>query len=255
MRLLSLLALSVLLFGSCVTNKKLVLLKKMNDSESGKKVYQIDTFNYKLQPNDIVSIRFQSLTSREFDFLNTPAFDNNAISVAQANPLLIGEIIDETGHLTYPVIGRVFVAGLTVFQLQQKMEVLAGNYFQSPIVKVRLLNYRATVLGEVNREGSVIFNNNRVTILEAIGSVGGFTDFADRANVKLIRQNGGKVEVTTLNFLDENIINSPNWYVHQNDVLIVRPLPVRPYVKYANANLTLLISALTLVLLTINLTR
>ena len=79
------------------------------------------------------------------------------------------------------------------------------------------------------------------------------TDLADRANVKLIRQVNGKTEVQYLNLLDEDFIHSPNYFIHQNDVLIVSSLKQRPYQRYFGKNLSLVISSLSLLLLTINL--
>lgn len=250
----------VLSMISCVPNRKFTYLQK-NDlgsnslpKDSVVRTYAIDTFRYKIQANDILSIRFESLTSKDFDFLNT----NQGVSTptqAQANPLLIGELVDEHGYVFYPVVGRVLVAGLTVFEAQEKLKSIAAQYLESPVVRVRLLNYRITILGEVNKEGTIVLTNNRISMLEAIGMSGGITDLADKSSIKLIRQKGGKVEILYVNLLDENFIKSPYYFVHQNDVLIVPPLRQRPYRKYFGQNLALIVSALSLLVLTINLTK
>jgi polysaccharide export outer membrane protein len=217
--------------------------------------YAIDTFQYRIQPNDILSIRFESLTSKDFDFLSSgQSMAGNNIPI-QVNPLLIGELVDEGGYVFYPVVGRVKVAGYTVFEIQEKLRAMATQYLESPVVKVRLMNFRSTLLGEVNREGAITFNNNRVTMLEAIGLSGGFTDLADKANVKLIRQRGSSVEVVYINLLDENFINSPYYYIYQNDVLIVPALKQRPYRKYSGQNVALVVSTLSLLILTLNLIK
>ena len=89
-------------------------------------------------------------------------------------------------------------------------------------------------------------------MLEALGLAGGMTDLADRANIKLIRQINGKTEIQYLNLLDEDFINSPYYYVYQNDVLMVSSLKQRPYRKYFGQNISLVLSSLTLLLLTIS---
>jgi polysaccharide export outer membrane protein len=238
---------------SCVTNKKYQMLQKDDVNkpdpvmDSVMRRYDVDGFDYKVQTNDIVNVRFESLTSKEYDFLasHTPTQNNAQVGGA----LMMGDLVDENGEIPFPVVGKVKVAGFTVFQIQDNLQSLADKYLESPIVKVRLLNYRITFLGEMNREGVVTLNNNRVTLLEAVALAGGMSDLADKTAVKLIRQKGGRVEVVYLNVLDENFVRSPYYYVYQNDIIMVPPLKQRPFRKYFGQNLALILSSLSLLLI------
>ncbi len=263
MKNIILFALLVVAISSCVPNRKYVFLQK-NDVKAKSvpvdtvvRTYVVDTFQYRIQPNDIVSIRFESLTQKDFDFLNSSqSGQTNAGAVSiQNNALLIGELVDEDGYIFYPVVGKIKVAGFTVFELQEKLLAIADQYLESPVVKVRLLNYRITVLGEVNKEGTIFLTNNRVTMLEAVGLSGGFTDLAKRSQVKLVRQKDNKVEIVYLNLLDENFIQSPYYYVHQNDMIIVPALNQRPYRKYFGQNFSLVVSTLSLLVLSYSLIK
>jgi len=216
------------------------------------RTYQVEPYDYLIQTNDLISVRFESLSPKEYDFLSSQ-LQQQQQTATPGNALLMGELVDENGEIPYPVIGKVKVAGLSVFQLQDKLQQLAKDYLDSPVVKVRLMNYRMTMLGEVNREGTVIFTNNRVTLLEAIGLAGGLTDLADKKNMKMIRQINGKTEIAYVNLLDENFINSPYYYVHQNDVLITGALKQRSYRKYFGQNLAVVLSSLSLLLITLTL--
>lgn len=254
-------ALLILVTTSCVTNKKFQLLQK-NDvnkqhmpSDTVVRQYNIDGFDYRVQTNDVLSVRFESITPKEYDFLARAADPmlGNAAFIGGAQ--LLGDLVDEKGEIPFPVVGKVKVAGMTVFEIQEHLQDIAKQYLDSPVVKVRLLNYRLTLLGEVNREGVVMLNNNRVTMLEAIGLGGGMTDLADKTSVKLIRQIGNQTKVIYLDLLDENFINSPYYYVYQNDVLIVPALKQRPFRKYFGPNISLVISSISLLLLVVNLSR
>ncbi|HWA33335.1 MAG TPA: polysaccharide biosynthesis/export family protein [Cyclobacteriaceae bacterium] len=221
-------------------------------SDSIMRQYHVEKFDYKIQTNDIINVRFESLTQKEFDFISTQPVQQVNVQIGGA--LLLGDIVDENGEIPFPIVGKVKVAGKTIFQIQDTLQGIADRYLESPIVRARLLNYRATFLGEVNREGVVNINNNRVTMLEAIGLAGGLTDLADKTSVKLIRQKGDKTEVVYLNLLSEDFVNSPYYYTYQNDVLVVPALKQRPYRKYFGQNLALIISSLSLLLIVVNYT-
>src|SRR6478736_5130165 len=204
--LIFLTALLALSLTSCVTNKKVLYLqkegdlkKKKNPPDTAVRDYTLVDFNYKIQPNDIISVRYQSLTAKEFDFTQQNSQQNTGISATIGGALLLGDLVDENGEIPVPVVGRVKVAGLTIFQIQDTIQQIANRYLEGPIVKARLLNYRSTILGEVNKEGSLTYNNNRVSLMEAIGLAGGLTDLADRSNVKLLRQTGSTAEVHYVN--------------------------------------------------------
>jgi polysaccharide biosynthesis/export protein len=254
---------SVLLYlvTACVPNKRYQLLqrqdvnKKHTKTDSIFRDYQLKSFDYKIQSNDILYVNFESLTSKDFDFF-TRKSDGVVGNVAMVGGAqIVGEIVDNYGEIPFPVVGKVKVSGFTIFQIQEQLQILANKYLEAPMVKVRLLNYRITFIGEVNQAGTVILDNNRVTMVEALSRVGGFTDLADRNSVKLLRQNGDKVDVVYLNFLDEDFINSPYYYVHQNDIVIVPPLKQRPFRAYFSANFSLGISVASIILLLYTISR
>ncbi|MFN3840957.1 MAG: polysaccharide biosynthesis/export family protein [Cyclobacteriaceae bacterium] len=248
-----------ILLSSCVTNKKYVLLqeddvnKKNLPKDTVIRTYDMKTYEYRIQPEDNISVRFESLTPAELDIFNQSVQGNMNFNITQGNALLIGDLVDPNGEISFPVIGKVKVAGLTIYEVQEKLQGLANEYLKSPVVKVRLINFRITILGEVKQEGTITLVNNRVSLIEAIGLAGGLTDLADKRNIKLIRQEGGKAEVRYLDLLNENLVNKPEYFVYQNDILIVPALRQRPYQTYFGRNLSLFISSLSLLLITITL--
>src|SRR5690606_32991301 len=167
---------SDLALSSCVTNKKYVYLQKDDVNVKGLpkdsvvREHELASFDYKIQPNDLISVQFESLTPDEYNFFTgAMARRQGSVNLGQGGALLFGELVDEEGYITYPVIGKVKVAGMTVFEAQEALQQLTNQYLEAPVVKVRLLNFRITILGEVNSEGTITLMNNRVNIMEAIG--------------------------------------------------------------------------------------
>jgi polysaccharide biosynthesis/export protein len=249
----------VVVLSSCVGNKRVVFVQKRDvhkanpPIDSVMRTYTAKPYDYRIQPMDILSIRFESLTPAEFDFFNTAKNQNNVNLMANpAGAQLMGEVVDLEGNVKYPVIGTVKVSGLTIFEIQDKLQTMADEFLESPKVNVRLLNFRVTVLGEVNRENQVIITNPRANILEAVAMAGGMGELADKSRVKLLRQEGDRVTVQYLNLLDEDLISSPYYYIHQNDIIVVPPLNQRPFRRYFGNNVALIASTLSLVLVTLN---
>ena len=137
------------LLASCVTNKKVLYLQKddVNKKDLPKdsllRTYDIGDRQYKVQPEDLISVRIESLTPEEFDIYNRPGLSSNSGQTAQGaqgNYLLLGELVDHHGEIPFILSGRVKVEGLTVYQIQDSLQKIANQYLKSPIVRARLLN-------------------------------------------------------------------------------------------------------------------
>jgi polysaccharide biosynthesis/export protein len=243
-------------FSSCVPNKKIVYLQK---DDLKKRDYPKDSvlrshsiiFNeYKIQPLDMLSINFETLSdeSDAFNFLSKLTPQNRA-GVGANGLIQNGIFVNAEGEIEYAVLGRIKLSGLTIFQAQDRIREVATKYLPDVIVRVRMLNFRFTILGEVNGENTVIALNPRVTMMEAIGLAGGLTELADRSSIKVVRQKGNNTEVYYVNLLDEKFIESPYYYVQQNDLIIVPPLRQRTFRRYFTSNLAIVTSAISFGLL------
>jgi polysaccharide export outer membrane protein len=241
--------------SGCITNRKYVLLQQGDVSAKGLPVdsvvrqHQQVPFEYHIQPEDLLSIQFESLTQKDFDFLRRD--QPGAVNLMQGGGLLIGELVDSKGEIDIPFLGKVKAAGLSLYELQAELQRRAAGYLESPVAKVRLLNFRFTVLGEVAREGTIVVTNNRVSLLEGLGLAGGLGEFADRSKIKLIRSVNGKTDVIYLDLLAENFLSSPYYYLYPTDIIVVAALPQRPFRKYFSQNLALAVSSVTLLLLAV----
>ncbi len=206
----------------------------------------------------MLSINFETLSEDDdvFDFLHklSPT-QNNSSGGSGGTTALSGILVNTSGEVEYAVLGKIKVQGLTIFQAQDSIRKVASQYVPDVVVRVRMLNFRFTVLGEVNGESTVISTNTRITMMEAIGLSGGLGELADRSHVKVIRQNGTKSEIFYVNLLEEKYIESPYYFVHQNDIIIVPPLRQRPFRRYFTSNLAVITSTVSIVLLIITLSN
>ncbi len=252
----------IILFFSCVSNKKILYLQEETDlygpapKDTVLRSYEIIPYEYRLQHEDVLSIKISSLTPKEYDFFSKGLPDNR-ISVGggrSGGGALHGYLIDANGEIEFPVVGMVKFRGLTLYEAEDMMQEIAKEYLEEPVVKVRLLNFRFIVVGEGNNNGQTINTyNNRLSMMEAIGQAGGLGELADLQNVKIVRQKENIAEVHYVNLLEESFIESPFYYVHPNDIIIVPPLKQRPFRNYFGENLGLIVSSISLLFLVLNL--
>lgn len=229
------------------------LKDKSIPKDSVVRTHQLDIQEYKIQPLDLLSIQFETLSDESdlFDFLaklNPQNRSGNANSAA-AN----GTLVDKNGEIDYPVLGRIKVSGLTLFQARDTIQNVASKFVEDVVVRVRMLNFRFTVLGEVNGEQTVISTNTRLTMSEAIGLSGGFGELADRTNIKVIRQNGEEVQVYYVDLLNEDFLESKYYYVQQNDVIVVPPLKQRTFRRYFVTNIGIITTTISFAVLLVTL--
>ena len=249
----------VILLGACVPNRKYVYLQKDDVNAKGLPVdtvvrkYNLQIQEYHIQPLDILSIRLESLTDDEFDFM-TKLYPQNQQMGGMGNlgPQISGFMVDNAGNIEFPVVGKIRLSGLTLFQAQDKLQEIFKAYLKNPVARVRLLNFRFTVLGEVRNENQITSSNPRVTLVEAIGLAGGLTDMADRSNIKVIRQVGSETEVLYMNMLSEELLQAQHYYIQQNDIIIVPALRQRPFRQYWGQNISIILSTLSILLVAVN---
>ncbi len=246
------------LIAGCVPNKKLVYLQDGDELKNRDDIpinevlraRQLQIEEYEIQPLDVLQIQFLTITDEEFDFF-TKAISrgrNNNNGNSNNNGGANGVLVDTEGYVEFPVIGKVLLSGLTIFEAQAKLQELGSRYLKDVVVRVRMLNFRFTIMGEVGVDQVVTTSNTRITMMEAIGMTGGVAELADRSKVKVIRQYGDEVRVHYVNLLEEEFIESEFFYVQQNDIIIVPPLKQRTFRRYFASNLGLLTTTVSAVL-------
>ena len=161
-------------------------------------------------------------------------------------------LVDNEGCINFPIVGRLHVAGLTKREcervIQEKIKPFLADQ-ENPIVTVRMSSYSISVLGEVAKPGSYLVSREEINILQALAQAGDLTIYGVRDRVKLIRKDpSGKMEIHTLNLNDADIVNSPYYYLQQNDVVYVEPNKVKAQNSSVGSMTTLWFSATSILI-------
>lgn len=208
-----------LLFFSCASRKDMVYLQQSETipekiyAKYAPKIQQEDLLTITVSAADLKATlpfnlqnayQMQSATSTDFAFKPTYLVDNN-------------------GEIDFPVIGSIKVQGLSRLEATELLKDKLSAYIVNPGVNITFANFKITVLGEVNRPGTFNLPQERVTIFEALGLAGDMTIKGVRSNVLVMREKNGEKELHRLNLLTDSVINSPYFYLAQNDVVYVEP--------------------------------
>ena len=219
-----------MLLISCGSTKNIAYFQnaKYIDYEQSKYLYDA-----KIMPKDILTITVTTVNPEAavpFN-LTIPTTLNQSQRATNNTSLLQTYLVDNNGQIEYPVVGTIAVGGLTKSDCEKLILSKIKPYLnenERPVVTVRMTNYKISVLGEVARPGMFTVGNEKINILEALAQAGDLTIYGVRTNVKLIREDAtGKKEIHTLNLNDASLINSPYYYLQQNDIVYVEPNKVK----------------------------
>ena len=227
---LSILALLVLMLAGCSSSKNVPYFQNVDqvNLEASKGLYDA-----RIMPKDMLTITVSTTDPEAASPFNLTV--SKPISItgnlsAGANSLQ-SYLVDNDGYIEYPIIGKVHVGGLTKNECQDFIRGKIKPFLaetENPIVTVRMSSYRVTIIGEVNRPCVIPVETEKMSILEALAQAGDLTIYGKRDNIMLIRENAdGQKTTHRLNLNDAGIINSPYYYLQQNDVIYVEPNSVK----------------------------
>jgi len=259
---LSILLLLLFIFSSCRSHKELMYLGDVKGQENPSGNSQenlaglpkvLPVYRVKIKDNLFVSI---ISPNPELNKVYNPTEVGTNVSVSNQFENLAGQFIngyevDMQGNITLPIIGKVALAGKTIAESQSEIEAKAKTYLKDVTVKVKLLNFRVTVLGEVKNPGMYYNYNYSFSALDAIGMANGNTDYASLKNVLVVRPTTAGSQTFTINFNNKSALSSDGYYLQPNDVVFIQPAKnkfVQPRVSAA----TLVLSSISSVLLLLN---
>ena len=244
--LFGILLLATTLLSSCGTTKQIAYLQNSDSIDFAQSRFLYDA---RIMPKDQITISVNTTTpeaSVPFNLLLQNAYSQGR-TVASGGQMLMPYLVDNEGFINFPIVGRMKVGGLTKAEAEQLVTEKIRPYMaesENPVVTVTMASYSVSVLGEVNHPGTFQVSREKITILEALAQAGDLTIYGVRDRVKLIREDAtGKKSIETLNLCDANIINSPYYYLQQNDVVYVEPNKIKAQNSKVGQTTTLWFSA------------
>ena len=224
-KLVSVVALFVLLLGACSVPKDVVYFQGVDALTPEKLEQMSQTYKTIIRPGDLLNI-----TVTAWDPSVVPPFNPPVYAYAQQGDLPVAAsasmynyLVDKEGFINFPVIGKVKVENFTCLGLAEELQQKISKYVTDPLVNVQITNFKVSVMGEVARPGALTVRNDRMSVLDAIGLVGDLTINANRKNILLIREDNGVKTFARLDLTNPELFTSPYYYMQQNDILYVEP--------------------------------
>lgn len=215
---IGLLLVLILFITSCASRKDIVYFQP--DESEINTVFE--NFRPKIQVNDALVIIVSAADPKAITAFNQQVITQQ-VANASDNSFKPTYYVDENGNIDYPILGKIKVTGKTRMELMDEMRELLSKYIVDPTINITIGNFKVTVVGEVARPGTFNLNSDRITIMEALGMAGDLTLKARRSNVLVVREINGKKELHRIDLTQESSLNSPVYYLTQNDMVYVEP--------------------------------
>jgi len=241
----------LLLIMGCASRKEMVYFQgEFNETDST--AYESPQLVYK--KGDFLHIQVSGVPEELSSIYNPDrSISREAVggSYRNDNAQTTGYLIDSEGNINFPVIGKIKAAEKTNEQLNKLIKTKLQDHLENPIINIRLRNFKITVLGDVQNPGTFTVSNEQITILEAIGVAGDLNITARRDNVLLVREENGDQNQYRIDLTSNDVFNSSNYYLQQNDVIYVEPNRTKLNTSKYSPVYSVLISVTSLIITTI----
>lgn len=224
---------------ACKPKENMVYMSNHNFDQE---VSQARYSGLKLQEGDVLDIvvsAYDDIAVKPFNLSSMEQTNSGVTDVTQGGISKPNQyIVSAEGYINMPVLGDVFCKGMTKQQLKSDLETRLKTYLTDPLVTVKLINFNVSIIGEVKSPGQKTSPTERLNVFQALALAGDMSESGDRTNVKLVRysEEQNKDITISLNLSEANIVNSPYYYLQQNDVLYVEPDKNKQIIANNNPN-------------------
>ena len=213
----------VLFQSSCVSYKNQIFFQGLADTTYNASMKQQDPI---IQRGDQLMIMIYALDMESAQVFNQTMgggrMGGGMMGGGMMGGGMIGYLVNEDGEIDFPRLGSLRVIGYSQQDLRDSLQVWLLPFLKEPIANVRIMNFRVTYM-TAQSASTVTINNNKTTILQFLGMVGGIDFMNKKDNVAVIRQVNDVRQVYKINFTDASVFQSPAYYLMPNDIIYVYP--------------------------------
>ena len=240
----------ILLLSSCTSRKKTLYIRQLDGDSTN--VFNNIQYQHVISSGDILYINFYSFNKSLSEIFNNQDIKNTySMWNSSSNIYVNGFSVSDSGFVQLPLIGQVNVKNLTLGEAKQIIQEKAKTFVSDVTVIVKLLNYRYTVIGEVNRPGTYTNYNDNLTIFQAIASAGDVSIYGDKTKSKIIRETQNGKIVIPFDFTKIDILSSEVYYIRPNDIIYIEPSRNKSF-RQNLPNIAILFSSISTTILVLN---
>ncbi|MDR0231284.1 MAG: polysaccharide export protein [Dysgonamonadaceae bacterium] len=238
----------LLFFVSCGSRRNVIYFQGSQSQHDFSK--EFSEHEVRIVNNDNLLIMVSSKNPQAAEVFNVIRFDRAAYAQTLQWQ---GFLVDQNGNINFPLIGEIRLGGLTKAEAIALLQEKISTYINDPVVNIRFMNYKVSVIGEVNRPGSYTVDDEKITIVQSLALAGDMTIYGNRRNIIVSREIDGRQKFFKVDITTPDIFNSPVYYLQQNDIVYVEPNKARVrsstnYIQNASLGISLVSMALTIAL-------
>ena len=239
--------LGALLFASCASRESIVYYQDIDQQTR-----VVGTHNTLIQPDDLLMIIVSAqnpLAAEAYNLTTNLTVDPNDQSGSARRQQQL-YLVDSEGYIDFPVLGRLLIGGKTKEQVSDEMHALIAKDIKDAVINIRLMNYKVTVMGEVNRPGVHKINSERITLPEALSLSGDLTKYGKRDNILITRETTNGITTQRVDLTSTDFMQSDYFYLKQNDIVYVEPNKTRVNSSGVGPNISIYLTVISLLLTT-----
>ncbi|CAD0004597.1 polysaccharide biosynthesis/export family protein [Flavobacterium salmonis] len=236
------------LFFSCASKKDIVYYQNIDAINN---LSNTASYEVRIQPDDLLMIIVSAEDpeiAMPFNLVSVTTPNTANLMASTGQQTIQPYLVDINGGIEFPVLGKLKVGGLTRTEVLQLLKEKIGVYIKNPIINLRIMNFKVSLQGEVNFPGTYSVTSERVTVVEALGMAKDLTIYGKRDNILIIRETNGVKSYNRIDITKADFINSPFYYLTQNDVVYVEPNKTKINAAAVGPNTSVIISAISILI-------